>query len=106
VFAPPSLKAIPVFPSVTRDLALVVDEGVKHEEIVGVIRQNACPELTTVDLFDIFRGEGIGRGRKSLAYSLVYRSSDRTLTDEEANGFHEAIKGKLKSELGVEIRDK
>ena len=105
-FALPALKPAPMFPSVTRDLAMIVDESVSHDEVVQIIQRNAAAELTSVNLFDIFRSEAIGAGRKSLAYSLVYRSSDKTLTDEDANRFHESVKAKLKSELKAEIRDK
>ena len=70
------------------------------------IIQNVAPsELTDIELFDIFVGEGMKQGKKSLAYSLTYRSFERTLTDEDANGYHESIKNALKSELGVDIRE-
>ena len=95
----------PAYPGIVRDIALIVDEGVRHEEIVAWIRKVAPPELTSVELFDIFRGRGIGAGKKSLAYSLVYRSSERTLTDEEANRFHEQVGEALKRELHAQIRD-
>jgi len=94
-----------VYPGVTRDVALIVDEAVSHEEIVGAIRSTAPQELTRIELFDIFRDEGIGAGKKSLAYSLTYRSLERSLTDEEANAYHESIKDSLKSGLEVEIRE-
>jgi phenylalanyl-tRNA synthetase beta chain len=101
----PALKPVSVYPAVTRDVALIVDEIVTHEAILATIRKNAPVELTGVTLFDIFRSEGIGVGRKSLAYSLAYRSAERSLTDEEANGFHEAIKRALRSDLKAEIRE-
>ena len=73
--------------------------------MLGVVRKVAPKELEKVDLFDIFSAEGIGAGRKSMAYSFTYRSLTRTLTDEEANRFHEAVKSALKVELGVEVRE-
>jgi phenylalanyl-tRNA synthetase beta chain len=69
------------------------------------MRRHAPPELTDIRLFDIFRSEEMGQGRRSLAYSLTYRSAERTLTDEDANRYHEAVKAGLKSELNVDIRD-
>ena len=70
----PVLKPLSPYPSVARDVALIVAEHVTHGEIVSTIRRHAPVELTGIQLFDIFRGEGIGVGRKSLAYSLTYRS--------------------------------
>jgi phenylalanyl-tRNA synthetase beta chain len=105
VDAVPRVQAIPAFPGITRDVAMIVKEDVRHEEIVKMIRENAAPELTSVTLFDIFRDKEMGVGRKSLAYSLVYRSLERTLTDEDANRYHEVIKSALKSGLNAEIRE-
>ncbi|MBN1557295.1 MAG: phenylalanine--tRNA ligase subunit beta [Lentisphaerae bacterium] len=104
-FAAPELRPIPAYPGVARDMALIVDEAVAHETIDGIIRQAAPPELTRVSLFDIFRAEGIGRGRKSLAYTLYYRSAERTLTDEDANGYMARVKEALRKALNVEIRE-
>ena len=84
---------------------MVVDESLTHERIMEVMRSGAPKELTTVELFDIFRSEGLGHCRKSVAYTLVYRSLERTLTDADANGYHEAIKARLKKELNAEIRE-
>jgi len=99
------IQPVPAYPAVERDVALVVDESVLHGDIVQTIWKQAPKELIRVDLFDIFRSEGVGHGRKSMAYSLVYRSTERTLTDEEANGFHEAIKQGLRTGLKAEIRE-
>jgi len=84
---------------------MVVDENVRHEDVVRIVQKAAPPELTGVELFDIFRSEQIGQCRKSMAYSLVYRSSERTLTDEDANRYHETIKDALRNELKAEIRE-
>jgi phenylalanyl-tRNA synthetase beta chain len=100
-----AVHAVPSFPGVKRDMAIVVEASVGHAAIEDVIRASAPKELTTLTLFDIFQGEGIGSGRKSMAYSLTYRSSTRTLTDEEANGLHEGIKAALKQRLNVDIRE-
>lgn len=105
-FVVPALRAIPAYPAVKRDVAIIVAESVRHEDVLKIIHENAPPELTAVNLFDIFKGEVIGEGKKSLAYTLVYRSHERTLTDEEANRFHESLKAVLKSELSAEIRER
>jgi phenylalanyl-tRNA synthetase beta chain len=103
--AGPALRPVPAYPAVVRDVALVVDEGVTHDSIVRAMRESAPEELTRIELFDIFRGEGIGAGRKSVAYSLVYRSMCRTLTDEDANRYHEAVKDAVKRKLNAQIRE-
>jgi phenylalanyl-tRNA synthetase beta chain len=100
-----TVRVPPAFPAVERDVALVVEEGVTHARVLGVIRGSAPAELTRVRLFDIFRGGNVGQGRKSLAYSLEFRSAERSLTDEEANRHHEAIKAALRAELNAEIRE-
>jgi phenylalanyl-tRNA synthetase beta chain len=105
VFTNPVYQPIPQYPSISRDVAIAVNQSVAHSDIVKVIREAAPVELTGIDLFDIFTGEGVKQGFKSLGYSLTYRSFERTLTDEDANGYHEAIKGALKRELDVDIRE-
>ncbi|MFH0954007.1 MAG: phenylalanine--tRNA ligase subunit beta [Verrucomicrobiota bacterium] len=104
-FAAKSFSPLAAYPSVVRDVAIVVGENVKHESILDVVRKAAPKELEKVELFDIFSGGGIGAGKKSMAYSFTYRSLTRTLTDEEANQYHEHVKGALKKELGVEVRE-
>jgi phenylalanyl-tRNA synthetase beta chain len=105
VFTTPVYKPIAHYPAISRDMAIVVDSGVQHGDIEKIIQKVAPAELTGVELFDIFTGGEMKQGKKSLAYSLTYRSFERTLTDEDANGYHEHIKDALKSELGVEIRE-
>ncbi len=100
----PALSPLPQYPGVNRDVALVLDAGVTHADILKVIQANAPDELTRVDLFDIFQGEGVGDGRKSMAYSLLYRSLERTLTDDEVNRLHDKVQRALTAELGAEIR--
>ena len=105
VFVTPTYTPVAQYPAISRDMALVVDENIKNSDIQKIIQNAAPSELTGIDLFDIFVGEGMKQGKKSLAYSLTYRSFERTLTDEDANGYHETIKSALKSELGVDIRE-
>lgn len=99
------LEPVPAYPAIRHDVALIVEERIRHEEIVSVIRRAGPAELTEVALFDIFRGEAVGDGRKSMAYTLMYRAPDRTLKDEDANRFDEAIRAALRQELGAEIRE-
>jgi phenylalanyl-tRNA synthetase beta chain len=105
-FSKPSPLPVPQYPAVSRDMALVVDDSVLNGDIERIIWENAPAELTSVRLFDIFTDEGrIGSGRKSVAYTLSYRSSERTLTDEDANRYHEDVKAALKRELKAEVRE-
>ncbi|HBA83441.1 MAG TPA: phenylalanine--tRNA ligase subunit beta [Verrucomicrobia bacterium] len=105
IFASRSFSPVATFPSVGRDMALIVDTSVRHEDILKIVEKVAPKELERVELFDIFAGEGIGVGKKSMAYSFTYRSSERTLTDEDANRYHENVKDAVKKSLGVEIRE-
>ena len=105
VFAVPRSTPIAHFPAVRRDMALIAGDALKHEDVVRVVRRAAPPELETVDLFDIFHGGSLGAGRKSMAYACTYRAADRTLTDEDANRYHIAVKEAVKRELSVEIRE-
>lgn len=105
VFQTPVYKAVAQYPSLSRDMAVWVDEGVRHSDIMRIIENKSPAELTGVELFDIFHGEGLRQGQKSLGYSLTYQSGSRTLTDEEANALHTVIKEALRQELGVEFRE-
>ena len=84
---------------------MVVDDGVSYEGVLNVTWNVAPPELVDIRLFDVYRGENLGKGRKSVAYSMTYRSMARTLTDQEVNTFHDRVKAALKTELGAEIRE-
>lgn len=98
-------RDLPAHPSVARDVAMVVTDAVRHEDIVACIKKAAPRELESIVLFDIFTGGAIGAGRRSVAYSLTYRAADRTLTDEEANGFHDKVKAALRADLSAELRE-
>jgi len=97
-------RELPKFPAVVRDVALVLDDAVPHVTVVAEIEKNRNKFLEKVELFDIFRGGSIPTGKKSVAYSLTFRASDRTLNDAEVNEAHERIKRQLQQALGCEIR--
>jgi len=95
-------QSIPRFPSVSRDIALVVDEQVgyrKVEEIIG-----SFPLVTRITLFDLYRGEQIPGGKKSFAIRFVCQSHKHTLTDEEVDRTQEQMLGRLNQELGAVLR--
>jgi phenylalanyl-tRNA synthetase beta chain len=97
------MKPVPPYPSTRRDAALVVDESVKHADVMKVIRANAPKELEQVEMFDVFRSDKLGEGKKSMAYSFTYRSARGTLTDEQATSFHEKVKDRLRDQLKAEV---
>ena len=99
------VSPVPAFPMVTRDIAFVAGEGVTHEAVEKCIRKVAPPELIGISLFDIFTSKEIGKGRRSFAYSLAFRASNRTLTDDEVNRAFTRIVDALKTNLKVEVRD-
>ena len=101
----PSCKPVPPFPSTFRDIAFLADASVTHEKILQVIRRAAPAELAGARLFDIYEGKSIGAGRRSLAYTLEYRSAERTLRDDEVNKMNEKVREALKAKLGVELRE-
>ena len=102
----PTYRAIPQYPSVTRDIALVCDQSLPHETLVEVIWKHSPGTLEAVELFDLYEGDKIGAGKKSLAYSLIYRSAEGTLTDADANGYLESVGQVLRQELNIELRDR
>lgn len=103
----PELRAyedVITYPAVKQDLAFAVEEGVAAGDLVDAAREAAGPELREMTPFDVYRGEQIGEGRKSIAFRVEFRSPERTLTDEEAAGLREKIVGALKAKFGAELR--
>src|SRR5574340_17419 len=98
------VRPVPVFPPVFEDLALIVDESVPAVEVENAIRQGGGKLLTEVRLFDIFRGEQIGAGKKSLAYALSYQAPDHTLSPEEAGQIRQRIIRRAGQVVGAELR--
>ena len=97
-------QAIPKFPPVLRDLAVIIENCTTFKQIIDLIWEEGGDLLKDVSLFDIYIGPQIPKGKKSLAFSLTYRSDKRTLTDEKVNEVHQRIFKRLNSELGAELR--
>jgi phenylalanyl-tRNA synthetase beta chain len=95
---------VPEFPPVKEDLAVIVDEAVPADRVEAVIRASGGVLLAGLTLFDVYRGEQIGAGKKSLAYSLTYQAPDRTLTDAEVAKLRGRIVKRLQEELGATLR--
>ncbi len=96
-------QPIPEFDTVQRDLALVANEEVTCGDIVKEIHK-ACPRVGDVELFDVYRGDQLGEGKKSMAFTLHFVPADKALSAEEIDHFVKKILGNLKYRLGVEIR--
>nr|AHF25659.1 phenylalanyl-tRNA synthetase beta subunit [uncultured bacterium Contigcl_30] len=96
-------RPISAFPPVMRDLALTVAEEVTCGELMSEIAR-ACPRVSDVELFDVYRGEQIGAGKKSMAFQIRFEPEDKALTPEDTDRFIKKILGNLKFKLGAEIR--
>jgi phenylalanyl-tRNA synthetase beta chain len=104
--APPTfaVREIPRFPPVHRDLAFVVDQDVPAGAVSEALRQAGGDLVDKVVLFDVFSGEPLPPGKKNVAFSVDFRASDRTLTDEEVDRVVMEIVGRLTRDLGAEFR--
>jgi phenylalanyl-tRNA synthetase beta chain len=99
------VEDLAAFPSMSRDIALVLDETVRHEEVVRLVQKAKPKDLESFGLFDIYQGKGIEKGRKSMAYTFVYRSPKQTLTDKKVNKAHQKLADFLCQQLTATLRD-
>jgi phenylalanyl-tRNA synthetase beta chain len=100
-----SFKPLAAFPSIRRDIAMLVPEIITHETVLQTVKQAKPANLESIELFDLFRGKNVPPGQKSVAYAFTYRGADRTLTDAEANAAHEKVVQELKQKLAATIRE-
>lgn len=100
------VEPVPRFPAVVEDIAVVVEAEVPAAEVAAVIRNAGGDLLRRVELFDVYRGDPLPAGHKSLAYRLNYQALDRTLTDEEAESIRTRIVAALDEELNATIRSR
>lgn len=97
-------KALPKFPAVTRDMALIADDAVTVGEIEKIIKKCSGKILEDVKLFDVYKGEQIDKGKKSLAFSVIYRADDRTLTDDEISAVFDKTIKQIAEKTGAQLR--
>ncbi|MEG6567684.1 phenylalanine--tRNA ligase subunit beta [Thermoanaerobacterium saccharolyticum] len=97
-------KPLPRYPAVERDIAVLVDKSTFVADIENVIRKAGGQLVDDVKLFDVYEGENIPEDKKSVAFSIWYRSYDKTLTDEEVSKVHDKIVNRLSEELGAQLR--
>ncbi len=99
-----ALKPLPRYPSVARDLALVMDESVAVGPLMAAMRRAGGNLLETIEMFDVYRGAQIGAGKKSVAFALIFRASDRTLTEPEVLKAMEKVQRSCAAQFDAVIR--
>ena len=95
---------LPKFPAVTRDIALLVEDDILVQDIEDTIRKAGGNIVEKVELFDIYKGEQIPQGKKSIAYAIAYRDPQKTLKDKDVNKVHDKILRALEHKLGAALR--
>ncbi|MBI2941560.1 MAG: phenylalanine--tRNA ligase subunit beta [Chloroflexi bacterium] len=95
---------LPRFPAVGQDVAAILDASITADEVAAVIRRAGQPLLKEIELFDVYQGDPVPAGKRSLAYHLVYQTPERTLTDREVAEVHRRIEQALIGELGAQLR--
>jgi phenylalanyl-tRNA synthetase beta chain len=100
----PAFSELSRFPAIRRDLALVLDESITAESLVRCIREIDSELIRDIQPFDVYRGEGVDAGRKSLAMGLILQADSRTLTDEEVEGLIQRVVEHIGARLGAELR--
>ena len=97
-------KTLNYYPTVRRDIALVLDEDVAVGEIVDEIRRVESSLIDNITVFDVFKGGAVEKGKKSVAFSITLRAPDKTLTDEEVNQFQAKALARVRLVFGAELR--
>ncbi|MDO5708084.1 MAG: phenylalanine--tRNA ligase subunit beta [Andreesenia angusta] len=97
-------KPLAKYPSISRDIALLVDKEIMVKEIEKIIRENGGELVKRVELFDVYEGDQIDNDKKSVAYSIEYNSEEKTLTDEELTPIHQKVLDALEKELDAHLR--
>ena len=98
------VRALPKFPAVTRDIALVMEEGTTVGSVLDVIRKTGGALLEKAEMFDIYRGAQLLSGRKSVAFSLTFRNAERTLSDDDVNPLMQKILAACEAECNATLR--
>jgi phenylalanyl-tRNA synthetase beta chain len=101
---PPQVNALPRFPGSARDLAIVVEEAVQAGTVAALLTEAGGPLVEAVELFDLYRGEQVGTGQKSLAFRIRYRDRDATLTDQRVDEVHGRVLAEAGRRFGAQIR--
>ena len=97
-------ETIPIYPSINRDLAIVLDADTPANRPTEIIKSTGGELVSSLHLFDVYTGEQVPEGKKSLAFAIEYRSTTETLTDETVDQVHGGILEQLERELGATLR--
>ena len=100
----PAYNETSKFPPVRRDLAVIVAEVVSYRAVVRVLRRNSPPIVTEIRLFDVYRGAGVERGKKSLAFRVLLQDTQKTLTDGEVDSAVSQLVQVLQKEFNAKLR--
>lgn len=99
-----TFKELFKYPSIKRDFAFVMDRDIEASQIEKIAKDNGKDLLESFKVFDIYEGDNIEKGKKSLAFSLVFRSKDRTLTDDDISTISENVVKSIEKQLGAVLR--
>jgi phenylalanyl-tRNA synthetase beta chain len=99
-----SVTPLPRYPASDRDVAVIIPEEVTWEQVTQLVETLELPDLQSIEFFDLYRGKGIEKGKKSLAFRVVFQSAERTLTNEEVNEHRDAIIVRLGEQFGAVLR--
>ena len=99
-------KEVSKYPSIKKDVAFIVENNVSAEDLIEEIRRSGGRLLTNIDIFDVYTGENVNAGYKSIAFNLTFSDLERTLSDEEVTSVFENIINKVTTKFNCEIRDK
>ncbi len=97
-------KSLARYPSIKRDISVLADDSISASSVFDLIREEGKDIVKSVDVFDLYKGQQIEQGKKSLAYTVEYRSDEKTLKDEDVSDIHKKIQEALVKKLGVQIR--
>ena len=101
---PAAREKLPAFPGTRRDIAMLVADDTTHDAVLQSVRKAKPNNLESVELFDVYRGEGVEAGQKSVAYAFHYRSAEGTLKDKQVDAVHEKVIERLRDDLSATIR--
>ena len=102
--AVPSFTAIPKYPSIARDIAFILDKNVHAGDVKKVIEEVGAPLVNRVDIFDLYQGDNLEKGKKSIAYSLLYQHPEKTLKDEEVEESYQKIIAAVNEKFNAYVR--
>ena len=103
---PLKFKTASKYPTIRKDVSFIVENSITSDKILNVIKKAGGRLLTDVDVFDVYTGEKLEKGCKSIAYNLIFSSDDRTLSEDEVMKIFENIISKCEKEIGAKLRDK